>query len=116
MKRRVVIIGLGVIFFLGFDIDIFWNFFKSGKNGIKVVEKFDILNFFIKVVVEIVDFDFINYIDKKEVWRMDRFIYFVLVVIKFVFEDSKFDLENIDKIKVGVVIGSGIGGIEILEE
>ncbi|WAM33084.1 beta-ketoacyl-ACP synthase II [Caldicellulosiruptor morganii] len=116
MKRRVVITGLGVISSLGFDIDTFWGAIKSGKNGIKVVEKFDISNYPTKVAAEIVDFDPTNYIDKKEARRMDRFTHFALAAAKLAIEDSNLDLQNVDKTKVGVVIGSGIGGIETLEE
>lgn len=116
MSKRVVVTGLGVISSLGFDIDTFWNSIKNGKNGIKTVEKFDISDYPTKVAAEIVDFDPTKYIDKKEARRMDRFTHFALAATKLAFEDSKLSLDSLDKTKVGVVIGSGIGGIQTLEE
>lgn len=100
MKRRVVITGLGVISSLGFDIDTFWNSIKNGKNGIKVVEKFDISNFPTKVAAEIVNFDPTNYIDKKEARRMDRFTHFALAATKLALEDSKLNLETLTRQKL----------------
>jgi len=116
MSQRVVVTGLGVISSLGFDIDSFWDSIKNGKNGIKTVERFDITEYPTKVAAEIVDFDPTNYIDKKEARRMDRFTHFALAAAKLAIEDSKLNFDSIDKERIGVMIGSGIGGIETLEE
>ncbi|MFZ5986907.1 MAG: beta-ketoacyl-ACP synthase II [Bacillota bacterium] len=116
MKKRVVITGLGVISALGNDINTFWNSIKEGKCGITKVTRFDVTDMTTKVAAEMKDFDPTQYIDKKEAKRMDRYSQYALAASKMAVEMSGIDLEKIDDYRFGVVVGSGIGGIETFED
>lgn len=116
MKRRVVVTGMGVVSSLGIGIEPFWNSIKEGKCGISTVTRFDTTNFATKVGAEIKEFDATVYIDKKEARRMDKFTQYAMTAAKFAIENSGLNLEKIDKTRAGVIIGSGIGGIETLED
>lgn len=115
MKRRVVITGMGVVSSLGIGVDKFWNSIKEGKSGISSVKRFDVSNMPTKVAAEINDFEPTDYLDKKEAKRMDRYTQFAMVAAKLAVETSGIDLEKVDKYRFGVIVGSGIGGIETLE-
>ena len=115
MKKRVVVTGLGVISSLGFNVDKFWNSIKEGKCGISTIERFDISNFSTKVAAEIKDFDPTQFLDKKEAKRMDRYTQYAMAAAKEAVETSGLNLENIDHNRFGCIVGSGIGGIETLE-
>ncbi|NLD48133.1 MAG: beta-ketoacyl-ACP synthase II [Clostridiaceae bacterium] len=112
MKKRVVITGMGAISSLGEGVNEVWNSIKEGKSGISSVTRFDVSGMPTKVAGEIKEFDPTKYIDKKEAKRMDRYTQFALVAAKMAVDMSKLDLETIDKYRFGVVVGSGIGGIE----
>ncbi|NTV91449.1 MAG: beta-ketoacyl-ACP synthase II, partial [Clostridiales bacterium] len=116
MKRRVVITGTGVIHSLGFDTESFWNNIKAGRNGISLVTRFDTTNHEAKVAAEIKDFDPTQYMDKKESKRMDRFTQLAMAAAKVAIESSGLVLENEDPYRMGAVIGSGVGGLETLED
>ena len=116
MKKRVVITGMGVVSSLGMGVDKFWNSIKEGKSGIKTVTKFDVSNFTTKVAAEITDFDPGEFIDKKEAKRMDRYTQYAMVATKMAIDVSGLNFDKEDRYRVGVIIGSGIGGIETLEE
>lgn len=112
MNRRVVITGMGVVTSVGIGLDNFWQGIKSGKNGISMIERVDVSEMPTKVGAEIKDFDPNNFMDRKEVKRTDRFSQFALAATKMAIEDSKIDLDKIEKERMGVIIGTGIGGIE----
>lgn len=116
MSRRVVITGAGVVSSLGMGAEQFWGAVKEGKNGISEVTRIDVSNLSTKVAAEIKDFDASQYIDKKEARRMDRYNQFAMVAAKLAVENSKLDLESLDLDKCGVIVGSGVGGLETLEE
>jgi len=115
MKKRVVITGMGVISSLGNSTEEFWNSIKEGKNGISKVTKFDVSQMSTKVAAEVNNFEPTDYIDKKEAKRMDRYTQFAMVAAKMAVESSGLDLQKIDQNRFGVIVGSGIGGIETLE-
>lgn len=115
MDRRVVITGMGVLTSLGDKIDPFWSAIKEGKNGISRVERFDVTNFEAKVAAEIKDFDPSEFMDRKDAKRMDRYIQYSIAASRRAIEDSGIDLENSDRDRIGVIMGTGIGGIETLE-
>lgn len=115
MKRRVVVTGLGAVTPVGNDVETFWNNIKSGKHGIDFIKCFDTENFKAKLAAEVKDFDPIKYIDKKEAKRMDRFCQFALASAIEAVENSRLDLEKVDKERFGVIVGSGIGGIGTVE-
>lgn len=114
MKKRVVITGTGVVSSLGMGTQDFWNSIKEGKSGITKVTKFDTTDFPTKVAAEIKEFDPSKYIDKKEAKRMDPFTQYALTAAKMAVEMSGIDFEKEDKFRAGVIVGSGIGGIETL--
>jgi len=116
MKKRVVVTGLGVVHSLGTDIETFWNAIKEGKNGIKTVTKFDISDYQTKVAAQIDNFDPTQRIDKKEAKRMDLFTQYAIYASMEAVQMAGIDFSTIDPYRAGVIIGSGIGGIETLEE
>ena len=116
MSRRVAITGLGVISPIGSGKDKFWNAVKEGKCGIDEITAFDTTDFTVKLAAEVKDFDPKDYIDKKEAKRMDRFCQFAIGASQMAIDDSGLDLEKITNEKLGVVIGSGVGGINTIEK
>ncbi|WP_373229968.1 beta-ketoacyl-ACP synthase II [Cohnella sp.] len=117
MKQRVVVTGMGVVTSLGTDLPTFWNNLLEGKSGISTIEAFDTTEYTTKIAAEIKNWDPSAYIDKKELRKMDRFVQFGVVASKLALEDSKLVIgENADPERVGVVVGSGIGGLGTWEE
>lgn len=116
MKRRVVITGAGVVSALGMGAENFWKAIKEGKNGISKVVGFDTTNYSTKVGAEIPNFEPTEYIERKEAKRMDRYAQFALVAAKMAMEQSGIDMEKTDRDRVGVIVGSGIGGIATFED
>ena len=116
LSRRVVITGLGAITPVGNDVETFWNSIKSGVSGIDFITRFDTSEFKVKIAAEVKGFDPLVYMDRKEAKRMDVFSQFAIASAKQAVEDSKLDLEAIDKNRFGVIIGSGIGGIDTIEK
>ncbi|MGI6085958.1 MAG: beta-ketoacyl synthase N-terminal-like domain-containing protein, partial [Acetivibrionales bacterium] len=115
MKKRVVVTGLGVIHSLGTDVTTFWNAIKEGKNGIKTITKFDTTDFSTKVGAQIDNFDVVAYIDKKEAKRMDLFTQYAIAASQEAVSMSGLDFSRMDPYRSGVIIGSGVGGMETLE-
>ncbi len=116
MSKRVVITGMGVVHSLGCDVNTFWNAIKTGQNGISTVTRFDVSEFPTKVAAEIRDFDSSAHIDKKEARRMDRFAQYAVVAAAQAVAQSGIDFSTLDPYRSGVIIGSGIGGMDTLEE
>ncbi|CAH2212875.1 beta-ketoacyl-ACP synthase II [Tepidibacter aestuarii] len=116
MKRRVVVTGIGCVTPVGTGIDKFWNNIKNGVCGIDQITRFDTTDFATKIAGEVKDFDASDFIDKKEAKRMDRFTQYAVAASKMAMEDSNIDIDNIDANRFGVIVGSGVGGIETLEE
>lgn len=115
MKRRVVITGLGAITPLGNDVESFWNSIKLGENGIDEISLFNAENLKVKMAAEVKNFDVNNFIDKKESKRMDRYTQFALIASDEAIKDSNLDLNSLNKERIGVIFGSGIGGIRTIE-
>ncbi len=114
--RRVVVTGLGAITPIGKDVKSFWNGIKNGECGIDKVTLFDASEMKTQIAGEVKDFDPTEYIEKKEARKMDRFTQFALIAASEAVADSGLDMEKEDPWRVGVITGSGIGGIETLEE
>ena len=114
-KRRVVITGMGVISPVGTGKEEFFKSLKEGKSGIDMITRFDASDYDTRIAGEVKDFDPVQYIDKKECRRMDRFCQFAVAAAKIAVEDSKLDINAIDNNRFGVCFGSGIGGMETLE-
>jgi 3-oxoacyl-[acyl-carrier-protein] synthase II len=118
MKHRVVVTGMGVMTSLGSDIEQFWNNLLEGKSGVSVVEAFDFSEYPTRIAAEVKNFNPEDYgIDRKEARRMDRFVQFASVASKLAVENSGLDIGvNADAERVGVMIGSGIGGLGTWED
>ncbi|MCX7771500.1 MAG: beta-ketoacyl-ACP synthase II [Clostridia bacterium] len=116
MKKRVVVTGMGVVSALGNDVETFWNALKEGKSGIKTVTKFDTTNFTTKVAAQNDTFDPTLYIDRKEVKRMDLFTQYAVAASQQAVDMAGIDFSKMDPYRAGVIIGSGVGGIETLED
>ena len=117
MKRRVVITGLGVITSLGETAEVMWDAICAGKSGIKMVTRFDFSKYPVRFGGECTSFSVENYgVDKRESKRLDRFGQFGLAASVVAVKDSGIDFKTEDPYRCGVLIGSGIGGIETLEE
>lgn len=112
MDNRVVVTGLGAVTPIGTGWQNFWQALKDGRNGIGKITRFDTTGYTAQIAGEVADFDPVQFIDKKELKRMDRYTQFALAATRLALEDSK--LEKIDGDRAGVFIGSGIGGMETL--
>lgn len=115
MKRRVVITGVGAITPIGNNVDSFWEGIKCGKNGIDEIFSFNTENMKVKMAAEVKSFDPSEFIDKKEVKRMDRYTQFALIAAEESIKDSKLDFNTLNKERVGIMFGSGIGGLCTIE-
>lgn len=113
--RRVVVTGMGVISPVGNTVNEFWKNIKNGKNGIDFITRFDTDDIDIKLAAEVKDFNPEDYIDKKEVKRNALFCQYAIASANQALQDSGTDFSDIDPYKVGVIIGSGIGGMDIIE-
>lgn len=116
MPKRVVITGMGIISPVGTGKDLFWESLVQGKSGISRITRFDISDYPTKIGGEVKDFNPNDYMDKKEARRMDRFTQFAVAAASLSLKDSGLDLEREDLDRVGVVLGTGIGGTETFEE
>ncbi|HBC97339.1 MAG TPA: beta-ketoacyl-[acyl-carrier-protein] synthase II [Clostridium sp.] len=116
MKRKVVITGLGAVTPLGNNVKTFWNNIKNGVCGIDFITAFDTENFKSKLAAEVKDFDANEILGRREARRLDRFSQFALVSTEEAIKDSGLDLDAVDKSRLGVVVGSGIGGISTIEK
>jgi 3-oxoacyl-[acyl-carrier-protein] synthase II len=117
MNRRVVITGMGVVTSLGEVVDELWENVCAGKSGIKPVTRFDLSKYPVRFGGECTNFDVTKYgVDVKEARRLDRFGQFGIAAAVSAVNDSGIDFTKEDPYRAGVLIGSGIGGIETLEE
>jgi 3-oxoacyl-[acyl-carrier-protein] synthase II len=117
MKRRVVITGLGVVTSLGETVDEMWEALCAGKSGIGAVTRWDLSTFPCRIGGECTRFDMTRYgVDVREAKRLDRFGQFGIAASVSAVKDSGIDFAKEDSYRCGVLIGSGIGGIETLQE
>ncbi|MGO4498773.1 beta-ketoacyl-ACP synthase II [Paenibacillus sp. 2RAB27] len=115
--NRVVITGMGVVTALGQDLETFWGNLSSGKSGVGLIENFDVSEYPTQIAAEIKDFNIENYVDRKESRRMDRFVQFAVAGALNALKDANLNVkEDTDPERVGVSVGSGIGGLNTWEE
>jgi 3-oxoacyl-[acyl-carrier-protein] synthase II len=110
--KRVVVTGLGALTPIGNTVDEFWNSIINGVSGANLITRFDASKFKCKFACEVKNFDPTNYIDKKEVKRLDLYAQFALAAAEEAVKDSGLNLDIINKDKAGVIWASGIGGLE----
>ena len=115
MERRVVITGLGAITPLGNNAEEFWKEIKEGKCGIDEITHFDTTNYKVKLAAEVKGYNPEDYFDRRSAKRLDKFSQYAIVASKEAWNDSKLDKEKEDMTRVGVILGSGIGGLETIE-
>lgn len=115
MSKRVVITGMGAVTPIGNDVKSFWNGVKEGQCGIDFIKCMDTEKFKVKVAAEVKDFNPEVAIDKREARRMDKYCQYAMVATEEAIKDSNIDLEAIDKYRLGVLVSSGIGGLETME-
>ncbi len=114
-SRRVVVTGLGAVTAIGHDVNSFWASLIAGKGGVHRVTHFDVKDFASQMGAEVRDWDPSQHMDPKEVRRNDRYTHFGFVAAKEAVKDSGLDLTKEDGDRVGVIIGSGIGGMHTYE-
>lgn len=114
-RRRVVVTGLGLLTPVGHDVPTTWQSLLAGRGGVAPIESFDTSDMSVKIASQVKDFDPAQRIDPKLARRTDRFTQFALAVAKEAIEDSGLDFEKEDRSRIGVIIGSGMGGIETWE-
>jgi 3-oxoacyl-[acyl-carrier-protein] synthase II len=115
--KRVVITGMGVVTSLGQDLDTFWGNLMAGVSGVSHIESFDVSEYPTRIAAEIKEFNAEDYIDRKEARKMDRFAQFAVVAAFKALQDANLNVrEDTDPERVGVAIGSGIGGVQTWEE
>jgi len=115
-EHRVVITGLGAVTPIGIGVKDFYEGLKAGRNGIAKVTHFDVTDFRSKLAGEVKDFQAEDWIDKKSARRMDRFTQFGITASAMAIEDAGLDSFSFDNNRAGVIIGSGIGGSQSIEE
>ncbi len=113
--RRVVVTGLGALTPIGNSISEYWDGLIAGKSGAGPITYFDAQNFKTKFACELKNFDALNYMDRKEMRKNDRFSQYAIVAAEEAIYDSNINLEKINKDRVGVIWGAGIGGLETLQ-
>ena len=113
-KRRVVITGLGAITPIGIGVQNYWKNLTQGKSGIGKITLFDPVNVDSKIGGEVSDYDALNFMDKTAARRNDRYTQFAIVAADEAVNDSGLNTDKVDKDRIGVIIGSGIGGLQTL--
>ncbi|MCA1904150.1 MAG: beta-ketoacyl-ACP synthase II [Cyanobacteria bacterium KgW148] len=114
--HRVVVTGLGAVTPIGNDVPSYWEGLKTGRNGITPVTLFDASDFDTRIGGEVKDFDPLAYIDRKEARRIDRFAQFAIAASLQALEDAKLVITEKNCYDIGIIIGTGIGGIKVLED
>jgi len=114
--NRVVVTGLGAITPIGNNVEEYWKSLKKGKCGIGDITLFDCTDFDGKIAAEIKNYNPEEHFDRKELRNFDRFTQFAVISSREAFKDVKLNKEEIDMNRVGVIIGSGLGGLMMIEE
>lgn len=115
-RKRVVVTGLGAITPIGNTLEEYWQGLLTGRNGIDLITLFDPSNHACRIAGEVKGFDPSDYLDRKEIKRMDRFAQFGVSASLQAIADAQFKINDLNAEQVGVIIGSGIGGIKVLED
>ena len=114
MERRVVITGLGAITPIGNNVEEFWDGIKNGKCGIDEITHFDITDYKVKLAAEVKEYVPEEHFDKRSTKRLDLYCQYAIVAAREAWNDSKLDKEKENMERVGVIVGSGIGGLNTM--
>lgn len=115
MKRRVVVTGMGAVTPLGNDVESFWNGVKEGKLGIDKITRFDTSDYKATLAAEVKDFDPGKYLDARAAKRLELFSQYAVAASMEAMENAGLDMEKEDPFRVGVIVGSGIGSLQVTE-
>ena len=115
MERRVVITGMGALTPIGNNVEEYWKGLKEGKCGIDEITYFDNTNFKVKLAAELKGYNPEDYFDRRDAKRTDRFSQYAIVASREAWKDSGLDKEKENMERIGVVLGSGIGGLQTME-
>ncbi|MBK9165991.1 MAG: beta-ketoacyl-ACP synthase II [Bryobacterales bacterium] len=115
MARRVVVTGVGLISCLGIGTEETWQAIRAGRRGISRIESFDPSAFACQIAGEVKHFDPSNWVEKKEIKKMGRFIQFAIAAAEFAMSGARLRIADHDAERAGVYIGSGIGGFDVIE-
>ena len=113
--RRVVVTGLGALTPIGNDISSYWDGLVSGKSGADLITYFDTSKFKTQFACELKGFDPLNYLDRKEARKLDKFAQYAIVCSDEAIKDCSLNFDKVDRTRVGVIWGSGIGGFETIQ-
>src|SRR5690606_31153846 len=113
MNQRVVVTGMGVISSIGENLEQLWDALIAGKSGIRKIESMDVSQYSTQIAAEASQFDPLNYMEKKDARKMDRFVQFAVAASALAIQDAQLNIqEDTDPERVGVYVGSGIGGLQ----
>lgn len=115
-RKRVVITGVGLVTPIGTGVEAFWNALVNGVSGVGPITHFDASEFATRIAAEVKDFDPERFMERKDAKRMDRFVQLSVVASLLALEDANLNIPDLDANRIGVLIGSGIGGTGTWEE
>lgn len=111
-ERRVVITGIGALTPLGKSAPDFWGRLKAGKSGVRLIDRFDTSDLATKFAAQIEDYNPADYFERKDARRLDLVAQYAIIAAKQALDDSEIDIEDINKDRVAVIVGTGIGGMK----
>lgn len=114
-KRRVVVTGLGLVSPVGNDVETAWQNVLEARSGIRLIKKFDVTNFAVKIAGTIENFDCLKYLDQKEIRKFDDFVQYGLFAAMEAFADADLKVTDDNCVRIGTLVGSGIGGLLAIE-
>jgi 3-oxoacyl-[acyl-carrier-protein] synthase II len=115
-RRRVVITGMGVVAPNGIGVENFWNSLVHGRSGVRKISHFDASSYASQVAAEVSDFDATNYMSSKSARRMDRFCQYAVACVRMALDDASLEVTDKNSDRIGLAIGSALGGIPSAEE
>jgi 3-oxoacyl-[acyl-carrier-protein] synthase II len=115
-KPKVVITGLGAVAPNGNNVDTFWSALVAGKSGIDTIKSYDTTDHSVTIAGEIKNFNYEDHLERKDARKLDRFTILALVAAKEAINNAKLNLSTLDSDKIGVILGSGVGGVATLIE
>ncbi|MEW6546348.1 MAG: beta-ketoacyl-ACP synthase II [Bacillota bacterium] len=113
-RQRVVVTGMGLITPVGTGVEAFWRSLQEGRSGVGPITRFDASQFPVRIAAQVDDFDPLQYMDRRDARRMDRFVQMALAAAHLALQDARLRLEDCDLDQVGITMGTGIGGIHTL--
>ncbi len=116
MNKRVVVTGMGILCPLGINLKSYWDSLCNGVSGVDHITRFDTTDFEVKIAAEIKDFNTDDWIDRKEARKMDGFTKYGIIAADFAVKDAAINFEKVDRDRVGIITGSGIGGMDTFEK